>query len=237
METRIQPGAMAGFGCLIQVKMTRPAGDPPGSVHITVQIFVFRDNPLKYTDPDGNEIFLPLLILAGATALLITSDVQKPMPKPNPVPLDSSGTRFSNSSGFANIYPLGSNPIEIGGAGTNLRAVAEIDTNSNTVKVDLTADVGRSFSSDISIETTASVISNGNIHDSGRLSPDSMEQKLLPHDALDLGSTTLRLPFGADKMDVSVETKSTFMSKTSTGTSIIGTKTIEIPIYKGNGNE
>jgi hypothetical protein len=56
METRIQPGAMAGFGCLIRVKMTRSAGDPVGSGHITAQIFTFRDNPLKYTDPDGNEI-------------------------------------------------------------------------------------------------------------------------------------------------------------------------------------
>jgi hypothetical protein len=53
METRIQPGAMAGFGCLIRVKMTQVAADPTGSGLILVQIFVFRDNPLKYTDPDG----------------------------------------------------------------------------------------------------------------------------------------------------------------------------------------
>jgi hypothetical protein len=33
--------------------MTRAAGDPVGSGLITVQIFVFRGNPLKYTDPDG----------------------------------------------------------------------------------------------------------------------------------------------------------------------------------------
>jgi hypothetical protein len=33
--------------------MTRSAGDLTGSGLITVQIFVFRDNPLKYTDPDG----------------------------------------------------------------------------------------------------------------------------------------------------------------------------------------
>jgi hypothetical protein len=55
METRIQPGTMAGFGCLIPVKMTQVAGDPPGPGHITVLIFVFRGNPLKYTDPDGRE--------------------------------------------------------------------------------------------------------------------------------------------------------------------------------------
>jgi hypothetical protein len=44
---------MAGFGCLIRVKMTRSAGDLTGPGLITAQIFVFRDNPLKYTDPDG----------------------------------------------------------------------------------------------------------------------------------------------------------------------------------------
>jgi hypothetical protein len=55
METMIQPGAVAGFGCLIRVKMTQVAGDPVGSGHITAQIFVFRDNPLKYTDPDGRD--------------------------------------------------------------------------------------------------------------------------------------------------------------------------------------
>jgi hypothetical protein len=44
---------MAGYDRLIQVKMTRVAADPPGSGYITVQIFVFRGNPLKYTDPDG----------------------------------------------------------------------------------------------------------------------------------------------------------------------------------------
>jgi hypothetical protein len=55
METMIRPGAVAGFDCLIRVKKTRAAGDPVGSGHITVQIFIFRDNPLKYTDPDGNQ--------------------------------------------------------------------------------------------------------------------------------------------------------------------------------------
>jgi hypothetical protein len=54
METRIRPGAVAGFGCLIRVKMTQVAADPTSPGHITVQIFVFRDNPLKYTDPDEN---------------------------------------------------------------------------------------------------------------------------------------------------------------------------------------
>jgi hypothetical protein len=55
METRTEPGAMAGYDRLIRVKMTRSAGDPAGSGLIYVQIFVFRDNPLKYTDPDGRE--------------------------------------------------------------------------------------------------------------------------------------------------------------------------------------
>jgi hypothetical protein len=53
METMIQPGTMAGFDCLIRVKKTRTAADPTGSGLILVQIFVFRDNPLKYTDPNG----------------------------------------------------------------------------------------------------------------------------------------------------------------------------------------
>jgi hypothetical protein len=53
METRTKPGAMAGFCCLIPVKKTQVAANPTGSGYITAQIFVFRDNPLKHTDPDG----------------------------------------------------------------------------------------------------------------------------------------------------------------------------------------
>jgi hypothetical protein len=56
METRTKPGAMAGYDRHTRVKMTQVAADPTGSGLIFVQIFVFRDNPLKYTDPDGNEI-------------------------------------------------------------------------------------------------------------------------------------------------------------------------------------
>jgi hypothetical protein len=51
-----KPGAMAGYDCLIRVKMTRVAADPAGPGLIIVQIFIFRDNPLKYTDPDGRHI-------------------------------------------------------------------------------------------------------------------------------------------------------------------------------------
>jgi murein DD-endopeptidase MepM/ murein hydrolase activator NlpD len=53
METRIRPDAKAGIDRLMCVKRTHWAADPPGSGLITVQIFIFRDNPLKYTDPDG----------------------------------------------------------------------------------------------------------------------------------------------------------------------------------------
>jgi hypothetical protein len=58
METRQKPGAGEGYDRLIRVKMTWMAGDPPDSVHITVQIFIFRDNPLKYTDPDGRTDYI-----------------------------------------------------------------------------------------------------------------------------------------------------------------------------------
>jgi hypothetical protein len=37
----------------IWVKKTRAAADPAGSGLIIAQIFIFRDNPLKYTDLDG----------------------------------------------------------------------------------------------------------------------------------------------------------------------------------------
>jgi hypothetical protein len=74
METRIQPGAVAGFGCLIRVKMTRSAGDPAASGLIFVQIFIFRDNPLKYTDPDGRitgwHIAGALLIVGGVAVAI-----------------------------------------------------------------------------------------------------------------------------------------------------------------------
>jgi hypothetical protein len=36
--------------------MTRVAADPTGPGLIFVQIFIFRDNPLKYTDPDGRDV-------------------------------------------------------------------------------------------------------------------------------------------------------------------------------------
>jgi hypothetical protein len=53
METRQKAGAGEGYDRLIRVKKTRAAGDPTDPGLITVLIFVFRDNPLKYTDPDG----------------------------------------------------------------------------------------------------------------------------------------------------------------------------------------
>jgi hypothetical protein len=74
METRIQPGAVAGFGCLIWVKMTRSAGDPVSSGHITVQIFVFRGNPLKYTDPNGKWFIIDDFIVAVLAKLFGNED-------------------------------------------------------------------------------------------------------------------------------------------------------------------
>jgi hypothetical protein len=59
METRQKAGAGEGYDRLIRVKMTRMAADPPGPGLTYVQIFVFRDNPLKYTDPDGEETLTP----------------------------------------------------------------------------------------------------------------------------------------------------------------------------------
>jgi hypothetical protein len=67
METRQKPGVREGYDCLIRVKMTRSAGDPAGSGLITVQIFVFRGNPLKYTDPDGKASILFRVINKGAS--------------------------------------------------------------------------------------------------------------------------------------------------------------------------
>jgi hypothetical protein len=70
METRTKPGAMAGYDRLIRVKMTWSAGNPPGSGLIFVQIFVFRGNPLKYTDPDGRDIYNVALIGGGAKVVV-----------------------------------------------------------------------------------------------------------------------------------------------------------------------
>jgi hypothetical protein len=56
METRLKPGAREGYDRLIQVKKIRMAGNPTAFGLIYIQIFVFRDNPLKYTDPDGRII-------------------------------------------------------------------------------------------------------------------------------------------------------------------------------------
>jgi hypothetical protein len=57
---------MAGYDRLIRVKKTRVAADPTDPGFIFVQIFVFRDNPLKYTDPDGRDIKGALRGLAKA---------------------------------------------------------------------------------------------------------------------------------------------------------------------------
>jgi hypothetical protein len=72
METRQKAGAGEGYDRLIRVKMTRVAGDLTGSGHITVLIFVFRDNPLKYTDPDGN-VPIPAAIYAVASYISVVA--------------------------------------------------------------------------------------------------------------------------------------------------------------------
>jgi hypothetical protein len=47
---------------------------------IFIQIYRLGDNPLKYTDPDGNELWIPILLI-GAISLSIASD--KPSQNPN----------------------------------------------------------------------------------------------------------------------------------------------------------
>jgi hypothetical protein len=56
METGLKPGIMRGYGRPLSVKNTHLTVNSGGSGLIFVQIYVFGDNPLKYTDPDGNEI-------------------------------------------------------------------------------------------------------------------------------------------------------------------------------------
>jgi hypothetical protein len=78
METRTKPGAMAGYDRLTRVKMTQVAADPTGPGFIFVQIFIFRDNPLKYTDPDGRITGWHLggaLLVAGGAVIAIGGSV------------------------------------------------------------------------------------------------------------------------------------------------------------------
>jgi hypothetical protein len=106
METRTKPGAMAGYDRLIRVKMTRSAGDLTGSGNITVQIFIFRGNPLKYTDPDGTDIGFPATVTNN-------SDNEVNVHMEDPPEPGASQNELLSPSESARYYPKG-----IDGVGT-----------------------------------------------------------------------------------------------------------------------
>jgi hypothetical protein len=79
------------------------AADPTGSVLTYVQIFVFRNNPLKYTDPDGN-------IVRPIPALFFMQNYTGPIQAGNSEVQEAGcaimlGADIANAAGSTNVTP------------------------------------------------------------------------------------------------------------------------------------
>jgi hypothetical protein len=92
METRIRPDAKAGIDRLMCVKRTRWAANSAGSGHITAQIFIFQDNPLKHTDPDGRSEYNTIFKVEGLK-----------QPIPNETALSEDAKKQIGSEGWLDI--------------------------------------------------------------------------------------------------------------------------------------
>jgi hypothetical protein len=64
MGTGLKPGIMRGYDRPLCVKRTHLTAYSGGFLRINVQIYAVWDNPLKYTDPDGNFVISSTILIS-----------------------------------------------------------------------------------------------------------------------------------------------------------------------------